>query len=55
MKGKKGKKDRRKKGEDRIKNRKEKERKKSWGKVFRQKKRKKYCVGTEPSAFVYIL
>ena len=37
--------------EDRMKNRKEKERKKSWDQVFNKRK---YCVGTEPSAFVYI-
>ena len=37
-----------------MKNREKKERKKSWGKVFRPKKRRKYSVGTEPSALVYI-
>ena len=37
--------------EDRMKNRKEKERKKSWDQVFNIRK---YCVGTEPSALVYI-
>ena len=37
--------------EDRMKNRKEKERKKSWDQVFNKRK---YCVGTEPSALVYI-
>ena len=37
--------------EDRMKNRKEKERKKSWNQVFNKRK---YCVGTEPSALVYI-
>ena len=35
--------------EDRMKNRKEKERKKSWDQVFNKRK---YCVGTEPSALV---
>ena len=34
-----------------MKNRKEKERKKSWDQVFNKRK---YCVGTEPSALVYI-
>ena len=38
-------------GEDRMKNRKEKERKKSWDQVFNKRK---YCVRTEPSALVYI-
>ena len=47
-----GKKVRRKGGEDRMKNRKEKERKKSWDQVFKNKR--KYCVGTEPSAILYI-
>ena len=37
--------------EDRMKNRKEKERIKSWDQVFNKRK---YCVGTEPSALVYI-
>ena len=37
--------------EDRMKNRKEKERKKSWDQVLNKRK---YCVGTEPSALVYI-
>ena len=37
--------------EDRMKNREEKERKKSWDQVFNKRK---YCVGTEPSALVYI-
>ena len=37
--------------EDRMKNRKEEERKKSWDQVFNKRK---YCVGTEPSALVYI-
>ena len=37
--------------EDRMKNRKEKERKKSWDSVFNKRK---YCVGTVPSALVYI-
>ena len=35
-----------------MKNRKEKERKKSWDQVF--KNNRKYCVGTEPSAILYI-
>ena len=34
--------------EDRMKNRKENERKKSWDQVFNKRK---YCVGTEPSAY----
>ena len=34
-----------------MKNRKEKERKKSWDQVFNKRK---YCVRTEPSALVYI-
>ena len=34
-----------------MKNRKERERKKSWGKYL---DKRKYCVGTEPSALVYI-
>ena len=33
-------------------NRKEKERKKSWDQIFKNKR--KYCVGTEPSAILYI-
>ena len=37
-----------------MKNRKEKERKKSWDKLFKQKEVRIYCVGTEPSALVYI-
>ena len=34
------------------KNRKEKERKKSWDQVFKNKR--KYCIGTKPSAILYI-
>ena len=38
--------------EDRMKTEREKERKKSWDQVFKNKR--KYCVGTEPSAILYI-
>ena len=37
--------------EDRMKNRKEKERKKSWDQVLNKRKD---CIGSEPSALVYI-